>query len=167
MKQLKPNSEVTKALAPIIRNSSEVWKNLPNGGVSLDAVKALEVPEEDKEKALDIMYNMDGGEHLDKATELLGNQSSTNCIAYPPNSSMGWHTNSNREGVRTYYSFTVKPGRFIYLHPETGQMIVDSDQVGWTVRQFEISKDKPLWHCVWADGVRFSFGFTRPIEEAN
>ena len=167
MKQLEVNPEVTKALAPIITNSTDVWKNLPDQGFSLDDVKNLPLPDEDKEKSLQLMCNMDGGKHLEKAIDILGSQRSTNCIAYPPNSHMYWHTNSDREGIRTYYTFTVKAGCFIYIHPETGEMIVDEDQVGWTVRQFEIRKDKPLWHCVWADGVRFSFGFTQPFEEAT
>lgn len=168
MKQLKPDPEVIAALIPVIKGSKEIWKVLPNEGVTLEDVKATPLPSEDVEKSPNRCFHLlNGDEHLEKASDILGGQKIRNRLVYPPNSTMGWHTNSDHEGIRTYYSFTVKPGRFIYLHPETGQMIVDSDQVGWTVRQFEISKDKPLWHCVWADGVRFSFGFTQPIEEAN
>lgn len=167
MQQTKPDPKVTEILAKIIRANDSFWKILPNEGVSLEDVKTTPVPSENVEKDKSIPHMLEDSGLLKEAIDALGVASSTNCIAYGPNSKMDWHTNTNNEGLRTYYSFTVKPGRFIYIHPETGQMIVDTDQVGWTVRQFEIRKDKPLWHCVWADGVRFSFGFTEPLEEVS
>ena len=76
MKQLEVNPEVTKTLAPIITNSTDVWKNLPDQGFSLDDVKNLPLPDKDKEKALQLMCTMDGGKHLEKAIDILGSQSS-------------------------------------------------------------------------------------------
>lgn len=166
MIQLQPNHEVTSVLSNIILNSKDYWKVLPNKGVTLGDVKSIPVPETNQNKGSVLPFQLPHGDYVEKASALLGGNLNTNCIVYPPNSSMEWHTNSDREGIRTYYTFTVKAGCFIYIHPETGEMIVDEDQVGWTVRQFEIRKDKPLWHCVWANGVRFSFGFTQPFEEA-
>lgn len=167
MQQTKPDPKVTEILAKIIRNNADFWKTLANEGITLEDVKSIPVPTENVERDKSYTHRLEDDGLLKEAIDYLGVTRSTNCMAYGPRSKMDWHTNTNREGLRTYYSFTVKPGRFIYIHPETGQMIVDTDQVGWTVRQFEIRKDKPLWHCVWADGVRFSFGFTEPLEEVS
>jgi len=83
----------------------------------------------------------------------------TNSIVYPPNSVMKWHTNADNIGIRRYFVFTAKPGIFRYQCPISGKIIDDEDNIGWTGRQFVISKKNPLWHTIWSPGVRFSFGF--------
>lgn len=164
MEQLTPDNEVTAILSDIISRSKSYWKVLPEGGYTLEDVLSVDIPEQDRAKSRNIPNRLPQGDAIEKASEILGGLANTNCIVYPPKSFMEWHTNSNREGIRTYYTFTVKPGRFIYKDSDTGEIVIDEDQVGWTVRQFGIRKDKPLWHCVWANGVRFSFGFTKPFK---
>ena len=82
----------------------------------------------------------------------------TNCIHYPPMSVMDWHTNSDLEGTRHYYTYTEGEAIFKYVD-ENGDVVLDYDDVGWTHRVFKIRKDKPLWHSVWAGSDRYSFGF--------
>lgn len=82
----------------------------------------------------------------------------TNCIHYPPMSMMDWHTNSDLEGTRHYYTYTEGEAIFKYINDE-GEMILDYDNIGWTHRVFRIRKDKPLWHSVWTSTHRYSFGF--------
>lgn len=94
-----------------------------------------------------------------ESANLLGATSVTNNILYHPQSCLGWHTNSDLEGYRTYYTYTLKPGIFRYVDPKSNKILLDVDNVGWTSRTFLIQKDKSFWHSVWSDGYRFSFGF--------
>lgn len=165
MVQLTPDPSVISILSEIIKKSKTYWKVLPEAGYTLEDVLSIDIPEENREKSRDFPHRLPEGDSINKASEILGGLANTNCIVYPPKSFMEWHTNSNRLGTRTYYTFAVKPGKFIYKDRETGEIVVDEDQVGWTVRQFDIHRDDPLWHCVWADGVRFSFGFTKPFDK--
>jgi hypothetical protein len=83
----------------------------------------------------------------------------TNTVYYTANSCIDWHTNSDNEGKRVYILFTSKPGIFRYKHPETGEIIDDYDNVGWTQREFKVDKTNLLWHCVYSPAPRFAYGF--------
>lgn len=99
--------------------------------------------------------------YLRAAKQLLGAVECTNAIVYPAGHIMGWHTNSDLVGLRTYYVYSEKPGLFAYL--KDGQMVLDEDNAGWTARTFKVSKDQPLWHTVWADTQRYAFGFRHVV----
>jgi hypothetical protein len=83
----------------------------------------------------------------------------TNAIVYGPQSIMDWHTNSNNIGYRTYYTFTNRKAVFRYVDPSTKCIVNNYDNIGWTVRRFKIDKKNLLWHSIWTEGIRFSFGF--------
>ena len=79
-----------------------------------------------------------------------------------PGSYMGWHTNINTPTMRTYASYCPKEeGKsfFRYQDPETKEIITSHDPKGWCVRRFTVTEENPLWHCVYSDTSRFSFGF--------
>jgi hypothetical protein len=82
-------------------------------------------------------------------------------IWYPVNGFMGWHTNSNSEGLRLYCSYAREANKsfFRYCDPETNEIITSWDDSGWNFRIFKISK-KHLWHSVYSDTDRFSIGYT-------
>jgi hypothetical protein len=94
---------------------------------------------------------------LQAAKQLLSADSVTNAIMYLPESYMSWHTNSDNIGTRMYYTYTNTPGVFRYLKDD--YIYDDWDCVGWTVRSFNIDKNKPLWHSIYAPHFRYSFGF--------
>ena len=79
---------------------------------------------------------------------------------YPAGSFMGWHTNSRVPGWRAYLSFAEEPGRsfFRYRHPQSGD-IVTLEDTGWDLRIFKLESGMPLWHTVYSDTNRFSFGY--------
>lgn len=102
---------------------------------------------------------------LQQVSQLLDTTKVTNNILYSPQSYMSWHTNSDLEGWRTYYVYTKKPGIFRYKDPAANQIVDDVDDIGWTSRTFLISKKQLFWHCVWAEGYRFSFGFNKSLDD--
>jgi len=79
---------------------------------------------------------------------------------YPPGGYMGWHTNSGAPGWRMYISYAEEPGKsfFRYRDPVTHDIVTSWDE-RWNVRLFEIRADIPLWHAVYSDTQRFSFGY--------
>ena len=81
-----------------------------------------------------------------------------NISIYYPFSCICWHTNSNCEGLRTYVHYCAgeAPSQFIY-HSEGKNYAID-EKKGWNVKQFTISKEKPLWHAAWTDRFRVTFG---------
>jgi hypothetical protein len=98
---------------------------------------------------------------LQKAIELLGADKCTNASIYPPSTILDWHTNSDDPGIRTYYTYSIKQSIFKYIDPDTSVAVLDEDHIGsWTCRSFLITAEKPLWHTVWSEGVRFAFGFS-------
>ena len=90
---------------------------------------------------------------------LLGATAVRNAVVYSPMSGMYWHTNADCVGLRTYYTFSLDKAVFKYRDPKSGAIIEDWDDIGWTAREFQVSSEDPLWHCVWTSGRRFSFGF--------
>lgn len=96
---------------------------------------------------------------LKHCVKLINAYECTNAIVYGPQSTMEWHTNSNNIGYRTYYTYTIGKGIFRYKDPKSGEFINSYDNAGWTVRKFKIDREEPLWHTIWAEKLRFAFGF--------
>tara|TARA_B100000035_G_scaffold68160_1_gene55697 strand:- start:2998 stop:3498 length:501 start_codon:yes stop_codon:yes gene_type:complete len=158
------NPVVTGLLKDIIVETSQVWGNYTvSGETDYELFTSYEVPKTniDRPPVGLLLTELDHPKLLE-VTELLGATHCTNATYLPPKSMMYWHTNSDNEGERTYYNFTLEPGIFKYVDPQ-GNYIEDWDDKGWTTRSFKITKKDPLWHCVWADAGRFSFGFTKKL----
>ena len=79
---------------------------------------------------------------------------------YPPLGYMGWHTNSNVQGFRLYCSHAEESGAsfFRYQDPESLEIETLWDDKGWNFRCFRTDL-KPLWHCVYSETDRISFGY--------
>ena len=79
---------------------------------------------------------------------------------YPAGSFMSWHTNGRVPGWRAYLSFTEEPGQsfFRYRDPQTGDIVTLQDS-GWDLRIFKLDSENPLWHAVYSNTNRFSFGY--------
>lgn len=78
----------------------------------------------------------------------------TNCIGYPPNGGMDWHTNSNNPGIRVYVSWS-ENGNSGMLWYKNNKILIDKDSAGFNIRQFLT----PCWHSVWSNCYRYSMGF--------
>ncbi|MCG8589527.1 MAG: hypothetical protein MJE66_09570 [Proteobacteria bacterium] len=79
---------------------------------------------------------------------------------YPPGSYMGWHTNSLHPGWRLYVTHAEEPGKsFFRYRPPGSDEIVTSVDREWDFRMFRISRQELLWHTVYSQTNRFSFGF--------
>lgn len=83
----------------------------------------------------------------------------TNAMVYNPLSFMRWHTNSDNPGRRHYFTYTEGDAIFRWKHPDTGEIFDERDFPGWTYRTFVVSGKRPLWHTIWTQKVRLSFGF--------
>jgi hypothetical protein len=79
---------------------------------------------------------------------------------YPPGGYMGWHTNSRVPGRRLYLSYVAEPGRsfFRYRDPDSSEVVTTWDN-GLDLRVFDIDRSRPLWHAVYSDTYRLSFGY--------
>lgn len=79
---------------------------------------------------------------------------------YPPGSFMGWHTNSRVPGWRAYVTYAETAGRsfFRYYDNRRDELVTLMDR-DWNLRLFRISSETPLWHAVYSDTDRFSFGY--------
>lgn len=79
---------------------------------------------------------------------------------YPPAGYMGWHTNARRPGWRFYVTYADEPERsfFRYRDPVSGRVVTSVDG-HWTFRLFRVDRQRPLWHAVYSDTHRFSFGY--------
>jgi hypothetical protein len=97
---------------------------------------------------------------LHEVKNILNATTITNSVIYAPNSCMLWHTNSDDPGTRIYYTYSNKLSIFRYIDKDTGQIVDDIDNVGWTARKFDITDESnPFWHTIWTSSLRFSFGF--------
>jgi|TARA_B100000035_G_C21025994_1_gene566234 hypothetical protein len=160
--RIEVDPEVTSALSGIIEDTAFKWANYtPRTTYTVDEWRDRPIPEEDRPKTSS-GYSLVNEEVPDikKAIELLGANESTNAYMLMSGQGLGWHTNSNEPGIRTYYTFCIDPSVFIYKDPVTGEIVEDWDDVGWTARRFEVSDDPLFWHTVWSSGRRFSFGFS-------
>jgi hypothetical protein len=86
---------------------------------------------------------------------------------YPPGSYMGWHTNSNAPGWRMYVTHCDEPGKsfFRYRNPRSHEIVTSYDR-RWTVRLFKVAADDLMWHTVYSDTNRYSFGY-RIVEKPS
>jgi hypothetical protein len=85
---------------------------------------------------------------------------------YPRGGYCGWHTNSdaqnnNRTGKRIYLVWAQDESKsfFRYKDRESGAIITNWDKKGWQVKEFNLTKEDPLWHCVGSKTNRISIGF--------
>ena len=167
-----PDKAITNKLLQIIKLSNAVWKDTQPTGVSKEEFLDQPFPKINVLKGdgdglfLDkkqlIPQGYDPNKVLKNVIELDNLGLVTNSVFYPSLSMMPWHTNSDNKGVRTYYTYTNKEALFRWRHPQTKEIITETDNVGWTKRQFiVINKDPYLWHTVWSEGVRFAFGFNK------
>lgn len=85
----------------------------------------------------------------------------TGAIMYKPGDYMGWHTNSAFAGTRIYLTYCEEGGKsfFRYYDMEQDEIVTDYDNEGTNIRIFNVSEDKPFWHCVGSDCYRISLGF--------
>lgn len=100
---------------------------------------------------------------ISAAGHLIGADRCSNAIIYPAMSIMDWHTNSDRPGIRTYYTYT--EGRAIFRYFLDGEFYEDEDNIGWTARQFVIDPERPLWHTIWTEKPRYAFGFNTYLNQ--
>jgi hypothetical protein len=98
-------------------------------------------------------------EQLQNFSDKKGFWGNTNAVVYSPMSLMRWHTNSNNPGLRHYFTHTTGRAIFRWRHPKTGEIFDEIDGEGWTYRTFVISPTQPIWHTIWTEEVRLSFGF--------
>jgi len=86
--------------------------------------------------------------------------SSSGHFWYPAGSYMGWHTNSRVPGWRVYINYAEEPGKsfFRYRDPLTKEIVTLHDKE-WNLRIFRITSEQPIWHTVYSDTNRFSFGY--------
>lgn len=82
----------------------------------------------------------------------------TGAFVYPAHSCMDWHTNSNRPGQRVYYIYSEGGGVFRYVASD-GRIVDDEEGPGWIARAFTIPRQGWLWHTIYAETPRWSFGF--------
>lgn len=160
-----PKKDVTLILSSQLKNNVKLWyRKVENKPLTYEEFSKWQIP---KKNILKIPYESPAifpkgtkSEFLHTVKNLLGARLITNVMMYNPMSGMYWHTNSDILGKRIYYTFSLDKSVFKYKDPNTGDIHESWDKVGcWTVRSFDISKEKPLWHCVWSSGRRFSFGF--------
>jgi hypothetical protein len=84
---------------------------------------------------------------------------SKGAVYYAPNSFMNWHTNSNCEGKRVYISWSAEEGKNFFRYRTGGKTTTVYEDKGLCIREFNITKEKPFWHCVGCSTHRFSMGF--------
>jgi hypothetical protein len=84
---------------------------------------------------------------------------------YPPGSHMAWHTNNKAPGWRVYLTHTKEPGRsfFRYRDPLSGEIVTSKDN-RWDLRLFRVDPAQSLWHAVYSETDRFSFGYAIVIK---
>jgi len=72
---------------------------------------------------------------------------------------MGWHTNSNTPCKRVYLTYRPESNKSYFRYKHNNKIQTSYDREGWTLREFDIYEDDPLWHCVMSKTNRLSIGF--------
>jgi hypothetical protein len=155
----KPDPNVVLVLNHIIQTST--YQQHLYTEYTKEEFLSIPCPEEDVDRDHSSpKWTLEGFKHkyLLAAKGLLGAKMITNYILYPPNSVMHWHTNSDMEGTRVYYTHNDGDGIFKYIDSD-GNHQLDYDEKGWTCRTFQITKEDPLWHTIWTNSNRYAFGF--------
>lgn len=170
MLKIKSDADVIGILTSVIQYAKPIWsKNLISTGITKGEFLSKVIPDNYVVKrdtsnfiqlrgknSIDNSFIYD---NLEKCRQLLGAQIVTNAIMYKPMTEMPWHTDYELPGTRIYYTFTVGESIFRYRNCE-GSIVEDYDNLGWTTRKFKPGKeDNLLWHSVWTEKARFSFGF--------
>ena len=86
----------------------------------------------------------------------------TGRMLYGGNSFMGWHTNEDFPGRRIYCNWSENEGEndFRYLDTDSGEIIVQPEPAGWSMKSFYIPPlPQQLWHCINISGRRIALGF--------
>ena len=170
---------VIEVLTDVIKYTVKRWAGFEATDViSKEDFLAIPVPDENRSitrqgvsstKLLHPLFIQSGrdlvrDEHVDdlmnKAAELLGCSEITNGMVYGAGSYLDWHTDTHNVGTRIYYTYTKGESIFKYRDVDTGVITAITDPTGWVARKFDITpRTKPLWHSVWTEKQRFSFGF--------
>ena len=162
IKKVELNKSVTEHLGKHIESTLQSWFRYHiKEPVTYEQFSTWQIPKHDIESVYCGIELPEGTDAypVNLTKTILGAKEVTNALVYSPLSAMAWHTNSNIEGTRLYYTFSLSNSVFKWKDPNTGQIHEDWDERGWTARQFTISKENPLWHCIWTEGRRFSFGY--------
>jgi len=164
----KIDDEVTSLLKEYVKNTLSM-KYQRNDNVALVSKQTFlnsTIPEYDVPIDNSIGYhiataiNYDQNNILAKCKKILNANYITNHYYMGGNKCMSWHTNSDSPGKRIYYTFTAGEAIFRYKNISTGKIENSYDIAGsWTRREFEIPKNNFLWHTIWTEKPRFSFGF--------
>jgi hypothetical protein len=80
---------------------------------------------------------------------------------YPKNGYIGWHTDKNNKGRRSYLTWAEedKKSFFRYYDNKKQKMVTKYDKKGWKINSFEVKPGELFWHCVYSDTNRISIGF--------
>lgn len=161
--KLQPRHDITLLLSKLIYDYKALGKTVESKKIwTWEDFVNQELPTEDIPKIAGdykLIASLTTNKYLRAAVQLLGADESTNAILYYPQSVMQWHTNSDMVGQRIYYTYTKGPAAFMYINAN-GERVIDHDNIGWTCRTFDIKgSDNPLWHTVWTQEERYSFGF--------
>jgi len=172
VKKIDPNPKVTTILKETIVKTKNTWANLKPKNSTYEEFKSQALPEQDVTNPntdyIRINSILNGSirnttKQLETAKSILGADEITNSVVYNPMSFMKWHTNSNNCGKRIYYTFSNKPSVFMWKHPKTNEIILEKDNAGWSAREFIVDHNYLLWHSIWAEGLRFSYGFNKKL----
>lgn len=162
-----PSKEITEILTDELKFAVEFAKSVQCGQIITKSAFDLltkEIPNQDyplDKFKVDYDHDMKRLEHenIIRVMNLLQANQCTNTTYYCRKSFMGWHTNSNNIGKRTYITYSLEPAIFKYYDYNTQQVEIDYDFKGWTQREFMITSDNLFWHCVYAPSMRFAYGF--------
>ena len=168
--KIEPDREVTALLSGVITKTAHNWEGLPTGpDVSEAEFLAMKIPQVEVYKKssgqpsllispLDFHRQMPA---LEACAKMVGAREVKNHCVYKARSMMPWHTNRDDPGVRTYYTFTTGRALFRWMDNK-GNVHTEVDAPGqWQARQFDVSADYPMWHSIWTQNKRFSFGFLK------
>lgn len=81
---------------------------------------------------------------------------------YPPGGYMGWHTNHDAPYTRMYITYVDEPNKscFRYYDKSTDEVVTSWDDEEFTIRVFDTPlPPAELWHCVYSECNRFSYGY--------
>lgn len=100
---------------------------------------------------------------LDKALmTFTGSHNSALKMYYPPGGYIGWHNNANAPGYNILFTYSeTGDGDFRYIHPQTGELVIMPDPVGWSckVGYYDIVDGKPLWHSAHTKCNRLNWAY--------
>ena len=80
---------------------------------------------------------------------------------YPKNGYIGWHTDKNNIGRRSYLTWAEedKKSFFRYYDNKKQKIVTKYDKKGWKINSFLVKPTELFWHCVYSDTNRISIGF--------